>query len=356
MSKKFPKGVLSGDQVQNLFKFAKKKKFAIPAVNVVGSNSINSVMETAAKLNSPVIIQFSNGGSQFMAGKGFSNENERAAIAGGVSGAKHVHELAKDYGATVILHTDHCAKKLLPWIDGLLSAGETFFKQNGIPLYSSHMIDLSEEPLNENIEICKSYLTRMNKMGMTLEIELGVTGGEEDGVDNSDIDISKLYTQPEEVAYAFEELSKVSSRFTVAAAFGNVHGVYKPGNVKLTPKILKNSQEYISQKFNLPSNTVDFVFHGGSGSSIEEISESIRYGVIKMNIDTDLQFAFTEGIRDYMVSNIDYLKTQIGNPEGPDAPNKKFYDPRKWLREGEVTFINRLTKAFEDLNNINTLD
>lgn len=356
MSIKFPKGVLSGDQVQNLFKFAKKKKFAIPAVNVVGSNSINSVMETAAKLNSPVIIQFSNGGSQFMAGKGFSNENERAAIAGGVSGAKHVHELAKDYGATVILHTDHCAKKLLPWIDGLLSAGETFFKQNGIPLYSSHMIDLSEEPLNENIEICKSYLTRMNKMGMTLEIELGVTGGEEDGVDNSDIDISKLYTQPEEVAYAFEELSKVSSRFTVAAAFGNVHGVYKPGNVKLTPKILKNSQEYISQKFNLPSNTVDFVFHGGSGSSIEEISESIRYGVIKMNIDTDLQFAFTEGIRDYMVSNIDYLKTQIGNPEGPDAPNKKFYDPRKWLREGEVTFINRLTKAFEDLNNINTLD
>ena len=356
MSKKFPKGVLSGDQVQNLFKFAKKKKFAIPAVNVVGSNSINSVMETAAKLNSPVIIQFSNGGSQFMAGKGFSNENERAAIAGGVSGAKHVHELAKDYGATVILHTDHCAKKLLPWIDGLLSAGETFFKQNGIPLYSSHMIDLSEEPLNENIEICKSYLTRMNKMGMTLEIELGVTGGEEDGVDNSDIDVSKLYTQPEEVAYAFEELSKVSSRFTVAAAFGNVHGVYKPGNVKLTPKILKNSQEYISKKFNLPANTVDFVFHGGSGSSIEEISESIRYGVIKMNIDTDLQFAFTEGIRDYMVSNIDYLKTQIGNPEGSDVPNKKFYDPRKWLREGEVTFINRLTKAFEDLNNINTLD
>tara|TARA_B100000945_G_scaffold319593_1_gene327159 strand:+ start:991 stop:2061 length:1071 start_codon:yes stop_codon:yes gene_type:complete len=356
MSKKFPKGVLTGDQVQNLFKFAKKKTFAIPAVNVVGSNSINSVMETAAKLNSPVIIQFSNGGSQFMAGKGISNENERAAIAGGISGAKHVHELAKNYGATVILHTDHCAKKLLPWIDGLLIAGEAFFKQNGIPLYSSHMIDLSEEPLNENIEICKSYLSRMDKMGMTLEIELGVTGGEEDGVDNSDIDISKLYTQPEEVAFAFEELSKVSSRFTVAAAFGNVHGVYKPGNVKLTPKILKNSQEYISQKFDLPTNTVDFVFHGGSGSSIEEIRESIRYGVIKMNIDTDLQFAFTEGIRDYMVNNIDYLKTQIGNPEGSDIPNKKFYDPRKWLREGELTFINRLTKAFEDLNNINTLD
>jgi fructose-bisphosphate aldolase class II len=313
-------------------------------------------METAADLNSPVIIQFSNGGSQFMAGKGMSNENQRSAISGGVSGAKHVHELAKYYGATVILHTDHCAKKLLPWIDGLLDAGEVFFKQNGKPLFSSHMIDLSEEPLEENIETCKNYLSRMNKMGMTLEIELGVTGGEEDGVDNTDIDASKLYTQPEEVAYAFEELSKISSNFTVAAAFGNVHGVYKPGNVKLTPKILKNSQEYISQKFNLANNTVDFVFHGGSGSSLEEIRESIGYGVIKMNIDTDLQFAFTEGIRDYMVDNIDYLKKQIGNPEGSDVPNKKFYDPRKWLREGELTFKRRLKKAFEDLNNINTLD
>jgi fructose-bisphosphate aldolase class II len=356
MSEKFPKGVLTGDQVKQLFNFAKKKSFALPAVNVVGSNSINSVMETAADLNSPVIIQFSNGGSQFMAGKGMSNENQRSAISGGVSGAKHVHELAKYYGATVILHTDHCAKKLLPWIDGLLDAGEVFFKQNGKPLFSSHMIDLSEEPLEENIETCKNYLSRMNKMGMTLEIELGVTGGEEDGVDNTDIDASKLYTQPEEVAYAFEELSKISSKFTIAAAFGNVHGVYKPGNVKLTPKILKNSQEYISQKFNLANNTVDFVFHGGSGSSLEEIRESIGYGVIKMNIDTDLQFAFTEGIRDYMVDNIDYLKKQIGNPEGSDVPNKKFYDPRKWLREGELTFKSRLKKAFEDLNNINTLD
>ena len=356
MSENFPRGVLTGDQVQQLFKFAKKKSFALPAVNVVGSNSVNSVMETAADLNSPVIIQFSNGGSQFIAGKGMSNENQIAAIAGGISGAKHVHELAIHYGATVILHTDHCSKKLLPWIDGLLDAGEIFFKQNGKPLYSSHMIDLSEEPLEENIEICKNYLSRMDKMGMTLEIELGVTGGEEDGVDNTDIDASKLYTQPEEVAYAFEQLSKVSSRFTVAAAFGNVHGVYKPGNVKLTPKILKKSQEYISEKLNLPDNTVDFVFHGGSGSSIEEIRESIGYGVIKMNIDTDLQFAFTEGIRDYMVDNIDYLKKQIGNPEGSDVPNKKFYDPRKWLREGELTFNSRLKKAFEDLNNVNTLD
>ena len=267
--------------------------------------------------------------------KGLSNDNQIAAIAGGISGAKHVHELAKLYGATVILHTDHCAKNLLPWIDGLLNAGEIFYRQTGKPLYSSHMLDLSEEPLEENIEVCKNYLIRMEKMGMTLEIELGVTGGEEDGVDNTNIDVSKLYTQPEEVAYAFEELSKISSRFTIAAAFGNVHGVYKPGNVKLTPKILKNSQEFISKKFGLADNSVDFVFHGGSGSTNEEITEAIEYGVIKMNIDTDLQFAFTEGIRDYMVDNIDYLQTQIGNPSGAEIPNKKYYDPRKWLREGE---------------------
>ena len=356
MNQNFPKGVLTGSQVQDLFQFAKQKSFALPAVNVVGSNSVNAVIETAAELNSPVIIQFSNGGSQFMAGKGLSNENQRAAIAGGVAGAKHVHELAKQYGATVILHTDHCAKNLLPWIDGLLDAGEIFYRQTGKPLYSSHMIDLSEEPIEENIEICKTYLARMEKMGMTLEIELGVTGGEEDGVDNTDIDVSKLYTQPEEVAYAFEELSKISPRFTVAAAFGNVHGVYKPGNVKLTPKILKNSQEFISKKFGVADNTVDFVFHGGSGSTIEEITEAIGYGVIKMNIDTDLQFAFTEGIRDYMVDNIDYLRTQIGNPDGSDVPNKKHYDPRKWLRKGEETFKTRLIKAFEDLNNVNTLD
>ena len=356
MNLKFQSGVLTGTEVQGLFKLAKEKAFALPAVNVIGSNSINAVLETAAELNSPVIIQFSNGGAQFNAGKGLSNENEQAAIAGAIAGAKHVHELAKHYGAKVILHTDHCAKKLLPWIDGLLDAGEIFYKETGKSLFSSHMIDLSEELLEENIEICKTYLERMSKMGMTLEIELGVTGGEEDGVDNSDIDVSKLYTQPDEVAYAYEELSKVSPQFTVAAAFGNVHGVYKPGNVKLTPKILKNSQEFISEKFNVPENTVDFVFHGGSGSTHEEIRESIGYGVIKMNIDTDLQYAYTEGIRDYMVDNIDYLKTQIGNPDGADVPNKKYYDPRKWLRSGEVTFKNRLKKAFEDLNNVNTLD
>ncbi|ATA67220.1 class II fructose-bisphosphate aldolase [Capnocytophaga cynodegmi] len=348
-------GVAVGKQVQEIFQYAKQKGFALPAVNVVSSNTINSVMETAKEMNAPVIIQFSNGGACFMAGKGLSNENQRAAIAGAVSGAKHVHQLAELYGVSVILHTDHCAKKLLPWIDGLLDASEKHFAETGKPLFSSHMIDLSEEPLKENIEICKKYLEKMSKMGMTLEIELGITGGEEDGVDNTDVDSSKLYTQPEEVAYAYEELLKVSPQFTIAAAFGNVHGVYKPGNVKLTPKILKNSQEYISKNYNVPENTVDFVFHGGSGSTLEEIREAISYGVIKMNIDTDLQYAFTEGIRDYMKEKSAYLQSQIGNPEGADVPNKKYYDPRVWLREGEKTFIARLKKAFEDLNNVNTL-
>ena len=348
-------GVATGNQVQEIFKYAKEKGFALPAVNVTGSSTINGVLETAAKLKAPVIIQFSNGGAQFNAGKGLSNQNEKAAIAGAVAGAKHIHELAEAYGATVILHTDHCAKKLLPWIDGLLDASEKFYKETGKSLFSSHMIDLSEEPIEENIEISKKYLERMSKMDMTLEIEVGLTGGEEDGVDNSDVDSSKLYTQPEEVAYAYEELMKVSPRFTIAAAFGHVHGVYKPGNVKLTPKILKNSQEYVQKKYNTEANPVDFVFHGGSGSTLEEIREGISYGVIKMNIDTDLQFAFTEGIRDYMVNNIDYLKTQIGSPDGPESPNKKYYDPRKWIREGEVTFNTRLEQAFADLNNVNTL-
>ncbi|RYJ43401.1 class II fructose-bisphosphate aldolase [Flavobacterium beibuense] len=348
-------GVATGDQVQEIFKYAKEKGFALPAVNVTGSSTINGVLETAAKLKAPVIIQFSNGGASFNAGKGLSNEGQKSAILGAVAGAKHIHTLAEAYGATVILHTDHCAKNLLPWIDGLLDASEEHFKATGKSLFSSHMIDLSEEPLEENIEISKKYLERMSKMGMTLEIELGITGGEEDGVDNSDVDSSKLYTQPEEVSYAYEELSKVSDKFTVAAAFGNVHGVYKPGNVKLTPKILRNSQEYVQNKFNTGPNPVDFVFHGGSGSTLEEIREAISYGVIKMNIDTDLQFAFTEGIRDYVTNNVEYLRTQIGNPEGADSPNKKYYDPRKWIREGELTFNKRLEKAFEDLNNVNTL-
>lgn len=348
-------GVASGDEVQAIFQYAKEKGFALPAVNVTSTSTVNAVLETAAKLNSPVIIQFSNGGAHYFAGKGLSNANEKAAIAGGISGARHVHTMAEAYGVTVILHTDHCAKNLLPWIDGLLDAGEQFYKETGKPLYSSHMLDLSEEPINENIEICANYLKRMSAIGMTLEIELGITGGEEDGVDNSHVDVSKLYTQPEDVAFAYEELMKISPRFTVAAAFGNVHGVYKPGNVKLTPKILLNSQEYVQQKFNTGKNPVDFVFHGGSGSTLEEIREAIGYGVIKMNIDTDLQFALTEGVRDYVVKHVDYLNTQIGNPEGEDKPNKKYYDPRKWLREGELTFIKRLEQSFSDLNNVGTL-
>lgn len=348
-------GVATGKEVQAIFNYAKEKGFALPAVNVVGSDSVNAVMETAAAVNAPVIIQFSNGGAQFNAGKGLSNENEKAAVLGAIAGAKHIHLLAEAYGVPVILHTDHAAKKLLPWIDGLLDASEKHFAETGKPLYSSHMIDLSEEPIEENIEICKKYLERMSKIGMTLEIELGITGGEEDGVDNSDVDVSKLYTQPEEVAYAYEELMKVSDQFTIAAAFGNVHGVYKPGNVVLTPKILKNSQEFVQQKFNTEENPINFVFHGGSGSTLEEIREAIDYGVVKMNIDTDLQYAFTEGVRDYILEKQDYLKSQIGNPEGEELPNKKYYDPRKWLREGEKTFKARLTKSFEDLKNINTL-
>jgi len=348
-------GVATGDQVQEIFKLAKQKQFALPAVNVIGSSSINGVLETAKKLNAPVIIQFSNGGAGFNAGKGLSNESQKAAISGSIAGAYHVHTMAKAYEVPVILHTDHCAKNLLPWIDGLMDTNEEFYNDNGHSLFSSHMIDLSEEPIEENIEICKAYLKRMSKIGMTLEIELGITGGEEDGVDNSGVDESKLYTQPEEVAYAYEELIKVSDKFMIAAAFGNVHGVYKPGNVKLTPKILKNSQEFVSKKFNLPHNTIDFVFHGGSGSSLEEIREAIGYGVIKMNIDTDMQYAFMTGVRDYFNDKSAYLKAQIGNPDGEDVPNKKYYDPRKWIREGENTFVKRLVKAFEDLNNVNTL-
>lgn len=351
MSLKDYKGVLSGDQVQELFEIAKKHQFALPAVNVIGTNTINGVMETAKAANSPVIIQLSNGGAQFYAGKSLDNSKLQACILGGVSAAKHVHLLAEHYGVAVILHTDHAAKKLLPWIDGLLDYGEKHFAETGKPLFSSHMLDLSEEPIEENIEISAKYLERMSKMGMTLEIELGVTGGEEDGVDNSDVDSSRLYTQPEDVAYSYEELSKVSHRFTVAAAFGNVHGVYKPGNVKLQPVILHNSQEYVKQKFNLDvEKPINFVFHGGSGSTQEEIREAISYGAIKMNIDTDMQWAFWEGIKDYYKSKEGYLQSQIGNPEGEDSPNKKYYDPRVWLRKGEENFVKRLHAAFEDLN------
>ena len=351
---KFRAGVLHGKEVTELFNYANQNNFAIPAVNVVSSGTVNAVLETAKVVNSPVIIQFSNGGAAFFAGKGLSNDGQKAAIAGGISGALHVHQLAEAYGVPVVLHTDHCAKNILPWIDGLLEAGEAFYKKNRKPLYSSHMLDLSEEPLHENIDICSRYFERMSKMKMTIEIELGVTGGEEDGVDNSDVDNAKLYTQPEDVAFAFEKLSKISKNFTIAAAFGNVHGVYKPGNVVLTPKILHNSQEYIRTKHHIRRKTpINFVFHGGSGSSRKEIREAIKYGAIKMNIDTDMQWAFTEGIRNYMSEKSAYLQAQIGNPEGADKPNKKYYDPRVWLREGEKSFVDRLKLAFEDLNCIN---
>lgn len=354
-TKRFAPGVVTGDGVSEIFRHANENNYALPAVNVVGTNSVNAVLETAKAVNSPVIVQFSNGGAIFYAGKSLSNANQQAAIAGGISGAMHVHQMAALYEVPVILHTDHCAKKLLPWIDGLLEAGERYFDQYGKPLYSSHMLDLSEEPIEENIEICAKYFERMAKLGMTLEIELGVTGGEEDGVDNSDVDSSKLYTQPEEVAFAYEELSKISPNFTIAAAFGNVHGVYKPGNVKLEPKILRNSQDYIKQKFGTGDLPVNFVFHGGSGSSREEIREAIEYGAIKMNIDTDMQWSTWEGVLNYYKAKEGYLQSQLGNPEGADSPNKKYYDPRVWLRKGEESMIARLKVAFEDLNCINQL-
>jgi fructose-bisphosphate aldolase class II len=350
---KFRPGVLHGQEVTDLFNYANDNDFALPAVNVIGSNSVNAVIETAKEVNSPVIIQFSNGGAAFFAGKSLGNENQKGSIIGGISGAQHVHAMAEAYGVTVILHTDHAAKKLLPWIDGLLDANEKHFDQHGRPLYSSHMLDLSEEPLEENMDISAQYFERMARMGMTLEIELGVTGGEEDGVDNTEVDNSMLYTQPEEVSYAYERLNAISPNFTVAAAFGNVHGVYKPGNVKLTPEILKNSQDYIQKKHSTGHNPVNFVFHGGSGSSREQIREAITYGAVKMNIDTDLQWAFWDGIRQYYQQKEGYLQSQIGNPEGDDLPNKKMYDPRVWLREGEKSFVQRLKTAFEDLNCLN---
>jgi fructose-bisphosphate aldolase class II len=348
-------GVVTGAGVQKIFEIAKQNQFALPAVNVISTDSINAVLEAAAQARSAVIIQFSNGGAQFVAGKGLKLPGQQANVLGAISGAQHVHNVAAAYGVPVILHTDHAAKKLLPWVDGLLEAGEKHFAATGQPLFSSHMLDLSEESLQENIETCAQYLARMAKLGMTLEIELGVTGGEEDGVDNTDVDHASLYTQPEDVAYAYETLSRVSPNFTIAASFGNVHGVYKPGNVKLTPKILANSQKYVSEKYGVAPNTLNFVFHGGSGSTAAEITESISYGVIKMNIDTDTQWAYWNGIRQYYLKNEGYLQGQIGNPEGEDKPNKKYYDPRVWVRAAQVSMVERLQQAFQELNAVNSL-
>jgi len=350
ISTKVKQGVVTGNDLKEIFRVAKQEKFALPAVNVVGANSINAVMEAAKAVNSPVIIQFSNGGAAFIGGKAL--ESEKAAIVGAIAGAQCIHLQAEHYGIPVITHTDHASKKLLPWIDALLDAGEAFYEKQGKPLFTSHMLDLSEEPLHENIEICKKYLTRMAKIGMTLEIELGITGGEEDGVDNTGIDSSKLYTQPEDVSYAYGELSKISPNFTIAASFGNVHGVYKPGNVKLEPIILYNSQKFIQEKYGTEANPVNFVFHGGSGSEPEKIEEAIGYGVVKMNIDTDTQWAFWEGIMNYYKKNEAYLQAQIGNPEGDDKPNKKYYDPRICLREGEKSLVERLKIAFKNLKAI----
>ncbi len=347
-------GVVTGDDVQKIFEAAKEGQFALPAVNVVGTDSINAVLEAAAKAQSPVVVQFSNGGASFFSGKGLKEEGPAGAL-GAIAGAKYVHAVAEAYGVPVILHTDHAARKLLPWIDALLDAGEEFYEQTGKPLFSSHMIDLSEETLEENIATCAQYLKRMARMNMTLEFELGCTGGEEDGVDNSHMDSSMLYTQPEDVAYAYEILSPISHRFTIAASFGNVHGVYKPGNVQLTPKILDNSQKFCSEKFGIPAKTLNFVFHGGSGSTLEEIREAVSYGVVKMNIDTDTQWATWEGILTYYKQHEGYLQAQLGNPEGADKPNKKFYDPRVWLRAGQASMTERLLQAHSDLNSINVL-
>ena len=354
MGARFSAGVIWGKELQDLFGYAKEKGFAIPAVNVTGTDSINAVMEAARAAHSPVIIQLSNGGAAFVAGKGLQTQD--AAVLGAVSAALHVHLLAGSYGIPVALHTDHVSKKLLPWIDGLLAEGEKYFAAHGKPLFSSHMLDLSEEPLRENIEICKRYLERMSRIGMTLEIELGITGGEEDGVDNTQVDLSKLYTQPEDVCFAYEELSKISPDFTIAASFGNVHGVYKPGNVVLNPEILKESQEYIQTKLDTAERPVNFVFHGGSGSEPAKIQEAIRYGVVKMNLDTDIQWAFWNGVLQYYRKDRDYLQGQLGNPQGEDMPNKKYYDPRAWLRKGEESIVRRLRQSFADLNALDVLN
>ncbi|NMP15107.1 class II fructose-bisphosphate aldolase [Thalassotalea sp. Y01] len=353
LSNNLPVGVITGDELTALFADAKKNKYALPAVNVVGTNSINATLAAAKQVNSPVIIQLSHGGASFFCGKSLELDGQAAAVLGATAAAHYVHQVAGAYGVPVVLHTDHAARKLLPWIDGLLDAGEQNYKATGKPLFSSHMIDLSEESLIDNIDTCVAYLERMSKIDMTLEIELGCTGGEEDGVDNTGLDAASLYTQPEDVAYAYQRLSQISDKFIIAASFGNVHGVYKPGNVKLTPKILKNSQAFVADKFNLASQPLNFVFHGGSGSSPEEISEAIEYGVIKMNIDTDTQWASWQGVLDFYQANNDYLHSQIGNPEGDDKPNKKFYDPRVWLHKAEQSMAQRLQQAFSDLSCIN---
>lgn len=348
---KFQSGVLYGQALMDLYADAKQNGYALPGVNATGTGTVNAIMETAAAVKSPVIVQLSFGGGHFYAGKSLKNDNMQAAAAGCISAAMHVHQVAELYDVPVVLHTDHCSLENIVWIDHLLNFQEEYHAKHGKPLFSSHMLDLSEETLEENIAICEKYLTRMSKLDIGLEIELGITGGEEDGVDNSTVDSSKLYTHPTEVYYAYEKLSKISPNLTIAAAFGNVHGVYRPGNVKLSVEILENSQRYVEEQLGKQGEKpVSFVFHGGSGSSADDIARSIEYGVIKMNLDTDMQWAFSCGIRDYYAQYKDYLQTQIGNPEGDDLPNKKHYDPRKSLRAAEEAFVERLKQSFADLH------
>jgi len=350
-------GVITGDAAWALMAHAKANGYAIPAFNCTTSSSCNAVLEAAAKADRPIMIQFSEGGSAFYAGKSLPNKKYEASILGAVSGAHHVRQVAASYGVTVLVHSDHCAKKLLPWFDGMLAADREYFDKHGEPLFSSHMLDLSEEPDEENIAICKKYLERMSKVDLLLEMELGVTGGEEDGVDNSDVDNSLLYTQPEEVWEVYKALSEVpNGMFTIAAAFGNVHGVYAPGNVKLTPEILHNSQKFIKEKLGTDNDKpVFFVFHGGSGSSREEIRYAIEAGTIKMNIDTDTQWSYWDGLRSYEAEFHDYLQAQIGNPEGETKPNKKYYDPRMPMRRAEEFTAKRLSQAMDDLNSVNSV-
>eukprot|EP00039_Didymoeca_costata_P028285 m.20572 g.20572 ORF g.20572 m.20572 type:complete len:360 (+) comp6878_c0_seq2:49-1128(+) len=350
-------GVQTGANVIKLLEYARDNGFAYPAVNCISSSSVNTCLEAAAKANSPIILQVSNGGSKFFAGKGAKLlKGEEGAVKGAIAFAMHTRLMAEHYGVPVMLHSDHCAKKLLPWMDGMLEADEKYFKAHGEPLFSSHMIDLSEEPIDENIELCRQYFERMAKINCLLEIELGITGGEEDGVDNTGVDNASLYSQPEDVFKAHQILGKISPMFTIAASFGNVHGVYKPGNVKLSPEILGNSQKYIAEKISSSNPLpVFFVFHGGSGSEKSKIEEALTYGVIKMNIDTDTQWAYWDGLRAFESKNRDYLQGQIGNPDGEDKPNKKFYDPRVWIRAAETSMVERLQECFKDLNCLNRM-
>lgn len=351
-----PAGVITGDDVRKVFQYASDHGFAIPAINCTSSSTVNAALEAARDAKAPIIIQFSQGGAAYYAGKGLANGKQEASILGAIAGAHHVRAVAKSYGIPVIIHSDHCAKKLLPWFDGMLAADEEYFAKHKEPLFSSHMLDLSEESKDENIKTCVKYLERMAKINCHLEMEIGITGGEEDGVDNSGVDNAALYTQPEDILEIYDAFHKITDLFSIAAGFGNVHGVYAPGNVKLHPELLGKHQAYVKEHRHTKNDKpVWFVFHGGSGSTEKEIETAVQNGVVKMNVDTDTQWAYWEGIRDFYKQKEGYLQSQVGNPEGPNKPNKKFYDPRVWVREGEKTMIARVKKACQDLGNVDRL-